>query len=222
MATSVQPLFVEFLPALRRLEGGDRRRQTGVLRGGRNLFRERKRERRNLTRGTTQAMIRHRARQSKTILDHVEAIHRVLRRAHPTTRRKGANCRQIAVTAIKEIAVERENNIRAIKPGDEPRIFAKTHMGGEALRFGQQRVIHAPAHLRENLLQLPAQTFARRRMHFLDQKRETRPAISRNLRAKLREIFLKGRPIARLEVFDFLAALFFSVLSAKRFERAGS
>ena len=63
-------------------------------------------------------MIRHRAGERETILDHVEPVHRVLRRADAAARREGADAREIAFAAIQEIAVERENDIGAIEAGE--------------------------------------------------------------------------------------------------------
>src|SRR5204863_7206320 len=118
--------FVKFLHcSLRRLERGDRRKQARVF-GGRGYFPGKSKGKGpNLAGGAAQAMIRHRTREAEAVLDHVEAIHRVLRRAYPPARGKGPYRRQITVAAIQEIAVERKNNIGPVEPGNEPRIFSE-------------------------------------------------------------------------------------------------
>src|SRR5215212_4985126 len=44
-------------------------------------------------------------------------------------------------------------------------------------------------------------------MHFLDEERQARAAVRRDLRPQVGQIFVEGRMLARLEVLDFLAVL---------------
>src|SRR5262249_5988856 len=124
----------------------------------------------NLTSWTTQPMICHRSGERKSILHHVEAIHCLFRLANATARRKCSRSGQVAFAAIQEIGVQREHDVSPIKSWNESRILAETHLRCKTLRFAEHRFVNAPAHLREFLLQLVAQSIARGRMRFLDQE----------------------------------------------------
>src|SRR5947208_13026281 len=85
-----QPLLIELHRAHRFSECRDGGTERPISRCAENFPSKRMDKRRNLTRWTTQTMIRHRAGERETILHDVEAIHRVLRRAYATPRGKCA------------------------------------------------------------------------------------------------------------------------------------
>src|SRR5439155_109421 len=60
----------------------------------------------------------------------------------------------------------------AIEFRQYPRVCAKTPLPSNNLFLTQERLVNAPAPVRENLFQRPAQTFPRRRMIFLNTVRE--------------------------------------------------
>ena len=148
--------------------------------------RERKRHLRDALRRHRHPMIGHRTGQRETILHRVETVHRLLRFGHATARTERANSSKIAFAAIEEIAVEREHDVGALEARNEPRIVTEAQLRCEALRFGQERIVNAPTHLRIHALELGVQTFTRRRMGFFDEERE--PGTIADLPARLRDL----------------------------------
>src|SRR5207237_7605579 len=130
-----------------------------------------------------------------------------LRLASPAPRRKRADTRDITLAAIEKIAVERDHHIGPLEARDEAHVIAETKLGRETLRFGQERIVNAPPHLRVGFEKLGPQTLPRRRVDFFDEEREARAAVRRDLRPELGQIFFKRRSIPRLEVFNFFPFL---------------
>ena len=155
-------------------------------------------DRRDLARRVTQTVIGHRAGQRVVILDDVEPIHRILGLTHASPRREAANRSEIAFAAIQEVAVERENNVGSVELRNESRVVAKTDLGRKTLRLTQERIENAPAHTRKLFLEFVAQSFARWRVRFLNEKGEAGPAVGRHLRPQLGHVFFKRRAIGQL------------------------
>ena len=80
-------------------------------------------------------MVRHRAGECETVLHDIEPVHVVFRRTHPPPRGEGAHRCEIALAAIKKIAVERQNHIRTLELGHQAKIATKTQFRGKALRL---------------------------------------------------------------------------------------
>ena len=148
--------------------------------------------------GKTEPMIGHRAGDGEMIFHHVKAVHRVLRLAHPAPRSEPANRSEIAFAAIQEIAVEREDDVGLVELRHEPGVVAEADLGRKALRLAQERVVNAPAHARELLLQFGPQPVTRRRMRFLNEEGQAGAAVRRHLWAQLGEIFFKLRAARKL------------------------
>src|SRR5439155_17389001 len=105
--------------------------------------------------------------------------------------RECAGGSEIAFAAVKKIAVEREHNVGAVKSRNQSHIFAEAGPGRVILRLAQRRVVDAPHHFRKRFLQVRAQSFPCRRMHFFDQKRQTVSTICPKPSAKLVDVGIK-------------------------------
>ena len=95
-------------------------------------------------------MVRHRAGDCETILDHVKAVHRIFRGAHSPARTECAHRSETSLAAIEKIAVERQDHIRTLEFGHQANVAAKTQFCGKALRLAQERLINHPAQPRKN------------------------------------------------------------------------
>ena len=179
-----QPALIKLHRISRRRKRANDCAQPRVLRCRRDLACQRVSEGRNLAGWAAQAMVRHRACDRETILHHVEAVHRILRRSHPPPRRESARGSDIAFPAIEEIAPERKDHIGAIKLRHQTRVITETDLRAETLRLAQERVVLAPAHFRENFFQLTPQTLARGRKRFLHQEGQPGAAIRRGAGAQ--------------------------------------
>ena len=78
------------------------------------------------------------------------------------------------------------HHIGPLEARDEAHVIAETKLGRETLRFGQERIVNAPPHLRVGFEKLGPQTLPRRRVDFFDEEREARAAVRRDLRPELR------------------------------------
>ena len=85
---------------------------------------------------------------------------------------------------------------------NEPRVRAETDLGGAIFRVAQERFVNTPAHLRKNLLQFCAQTFARGRVCFVDQEGEAIAALRCDLRAQLVDVRAERSEVGRLPALD--------------------
>ena len=113
----------------------------------------------------------------------------------------------IAFAAIEKIAVERQNNIGAFNRGTRRELSPKLIWVAKFCASLSKRIVNAPAHTREHFLQFAAQSFARGRVRFFNQKRQTAPP-SPDFRAQIAQIFFKrGR---RSVVLPFSAMRFAS------------
>ena len=130
-----QPLLVESRSACRHFKSRNYRAEIGVFCRRQNFSRERIRERGDLARGTAKTMVRHRAGERETILDHIKAVHCVFRRAHSPARAKRAHRCEIALAAIEKIAVQRQDHIGAIELGHQAKVVTETQFRGEVLRL---------------------------------------------------------------------------------------
>src|SRR5260370_30225705 len=140
-------------------------------------------------------MVRHRAGECETVLDHVKAIHRVLRCAHTPARTKGAHRCEIALSAIEKIAVESQDHIRTLELGHQVKIATKTQFRGKALRLAQKWFVNDPTHARKHFLQFRAQTLSGGRMRFLDQEREAVALFCQDRFAKTGEVSFECCPV---------------------------
>src|SRR5690349_10945372 len=118
------------------------------------------RDRRDLAGRESQPMIGHCPGQSKAILNHVEAVHRILRLAHSATRNKSAGRVQVAFAAVQKITVECKNDVGFLKLRNQPGIVSEADLRRESLSFAQERIVDAPPHLGKLLLEFAAQTLA--------------------------------------------------------------
>src|SRR5260370_28653304 len=145
-------------------------------------------------------MVRHRAGECETVLDHVKAVHRVLRRGYTPARTRGAHRCEIPLSAIEKIAVERQDHIRTLELGYQAKTATKTQSRGKALRLAQQWFVTDTTQTRKHFLQFRAQTLARGRMRFLDQERQAVALLCQDRLAKVGEISFECCAIAWLAV----------------------
>src|SRR4029450_2965287 len=165
-----EPLLIERRNACRQLLICNHRPETCVVRSCQNLPGKRVRKRRNLASRAPQTMVGHRAGEREAILDYVKPVHVIFWRPPSASRRECADRRDVALAAIEKIAVEREDHIGAIESRQHAYVVTEDALCGRTLSLAQERLVNAPAHARENLFQFCAQTFARGRMRFRDQK----------------------------------------------------
>src|SRR5881396_406982 len=118
-------------------------------------------------------MIGHRASYGEPIFNDIEPVHRVLGRFHPTPLRERTRADEIALAAIEKIAVERENDVGAVKSRNQSDVFAEASPRCVILRFAQRGVVDAPHHFWKRFLQIDAQSLTRGRVHFFDQESQS-------------------------------------------------
>ena len=80
-------------------------------------------------------MVRHCAGDGESVLDHIEPVHVVLRRFHPPPIGERARTGQIRFAAIEKVAVEREDDIRAVESRNQSDIFTERSARRVTLRF---------------------------------------------------------------------------------------
>src|SRR5215831_235853 len=97
-------------------------------------------------------MIRHCTRQTETMLDHIQPVHAVLRRANAATRGETARRFEVALTAIEKIAVQRKNHVGAIEFRQYPRVGTESCLHRHVCFLTKSRLVNAPTHSREFFL----------------------------------------------------------------------
>src|SRR5206468_7594015 len=88
------------------------------------------RDRGDLASRTTEPMVCHRAREREPTFHNIKPVHAVFGRAHTPPRTKCADRRQITLTAIKKIAIQRKNHVGAIEFGNHARTSAERTLRG--------------------------------------------------------------------------------------------
>ena len=185
------PLLIEGPSAIQTLQIAKDCAQAGVVRSRKNFSRKRVCERGDLARGTTQPMVGHGASERETILDDIEPIHVVYRRIHPAARSERAHGLKIALSGVEKIAVQSKNNISAVESGNQPRASSEYVFHRNRLFLTEERLVHAPPHVRKNLFQLHAQPLARRRVRLFHQESQTIALIAEECFAKLADVLFK-------------------------------
>ena len=74
-------------------------------------------------------MIGHCAGDGEPVLHNIESVHRVLGRFYAAPLGERARARQVALTAIEKIAVEREHDVGAVESRNQSHIFAEARPG---------------------------------------------------------------------------------------------
>src|SRR5437763_4150268 len=128
------------------------------------------RNQRNLAGRPTHSVVGHRTSPRVAVLDDIEPVHRVFRRTDATSRSERPRRRDIAFAAIEKVAVERQDYVGPFNSRNESQIVAKTDLRGEILRFTPQWIVNTPAQAWEHFFQLAANSFARGRMCFFNEK----------------------------------------------------
>ena len=112
-------------------------------------------ERRDLARRATQPMIGHRASQRETVLDHVEPVHRVLRFAHAAPRSESARLKPDRLRRNPGNRCRARERHRPVRNAERGAVFSpKLICVAKLCASAQERIVNAPAHLRESFLQV--------------------------------------------------------------------
>src|SRR5205823_13302020 len=119
-----------------------------------------------------------------------------------STRAKCTYRRQIALAAIKKIAVQCENHIGAIEFGNHARTSAKRILRGCDCALTQKRLVNTPAHTRKIFFQLCPQTLTRWRIRFFDEKRHAIAVIGEKLIAKVLKVSVEIFALGRFPITD--------------------
>src|SRR5207237_8584150 len=147
-------------------------------------------------------VVRRRAGEREMILDHVTAVHRVLRSAYSPAGTECAHRCEITLATIEKIAVQHQDHICAIELGYHTKVATETQFRGKALRLAQKWFVHDPAETRKNCLQLSEQPLTRERMRVLDQEGKTIALLHQERFAQLRNMGFKRRAIALLPTLN--------------------
>src|SRR4029450_989872 len=143
-----EPLLVERGSACRLLLIRYHSPETRVVRRPQNLSAKRVGERRNLARRAAQTMVRHRASEREAVLDYIQPVHVIFRRADPASRCECAGRREIALAAIEKITVKREDHVGAIEFRQHAYVVTENTLNGRTLFLARKRLVNAPAHAR--------------------------------------------------------------------------
>src|SRR4029077_18699748 len=130
----------------RTLDTSHHRSKSGIVCSRKDFSCKRVRDRGNLASRTAQPVVRQRAREREPIFYDIKPVHAVFGRTNAATRGKCAYGREIALAAIEKIAVQCQDDIGAIDPGDRARPNSESSLRRHAPSLTQEWLINAPAH----------------------------------------------------------------------------
>src|ERR1700730_13129119 len=154
-------------------------------------------ERRDLAGGTTEPVVRHRTGEREAILDHIQSVHAVIRRLHSSPRGECAHRFEVALPAVKKVAVQSKNYIRAIQFRNQPRAGSERVLCSSCLFLTQERFVNGPAHTRKNFFKFSAQSFACRRMRFTNEEGKAVSVLTSNGVAERSNVRVKVGAVTR-------------------------